>query len=83
MKRYYGFDHNVCPRQDIEKYGEKMVKEGKISRGTLETIRRMDNAHANSVEGFTVFVAGVVSLSSFYDITTPFHVSGLVSFWAE
>ncbi|KAH9214566.1 hypothetical protein DL95DRAFT_365715 [Leptodontidium sp. 2 PMI_412] len=60
VKRYYGFDHNVCPRQDIEKYGEKMVKEGKISRGTLETIRRMDNAHANSVEGFTVFVAGVL-----------------------
>lgn len=32
-KRYYGFDHNACPRQDIERYGELMVKEGKISRG--------------------------------------------------
>lgn len=34
----------------------------KISRGALETIRRMENAHANSMEGYTFFVAGVVSI---------------------
>ena len=61
VKRYYGFDHNACPRQDVERYGEKMVRDGKISRGALERIRRMENAHANSVEGYAVLVAGVVS----------------------
>merc|ERR1712225_152768 len=56
----YGIDHNACPRQDVERYGEKMVRDGKISRGALERVRRMENAHANSVEGYAVFVAGVL-----------------------
>ena len=38
-----------------------MVRDGKMSRGALERVRRMENAHANSVEGYAVFVAGVVS----------------------
>lgn len=42
-----------------------MVRDGKISRGALERVRRMENAHANSVEGYAVFVAGVVSFLSF------------------
>ncbi|KAH9208003.1 hypothetical protein DL95DRAFT_312665, partial [Leptodontidium sp. 2 PMI_412] len=60
VKSYYGFDHNACPRQDLERYGEKIVMDEKISRGALETIRRMENAHANSMEGYTFFVAGVL-----------------------
>ncbi|KAH7398023.1 hypothetical protein BKA64DRAFT_56058 [Cadophora sp. MPI-SDFR-AT-0126] len=60
VKRYYGFDHNACPRQDVERYGEKMVRDGKMSRAALERVRRMENAHANSVEGFAVFVGGVL-----------------------
>ncbi|PVH68752.1 hypothetical protein DL98DRAFT_440494, partial [Cadophora sp. DSE1049] len=60
VKRYYGFDHNACPRQDVERYGEKMVRDGKMSRSALERIRRMENAHANSVEGYTFLVAGVL-----------------------
>lgn len=38
-----------------------MVKEGKMSRSALERVKRMENAHANSVEGFAVFGVGVVS----------------------
>jgi len=41
-----------------------MVRDGKISRGALERVRRMENAHANSVEGYAVFVAGVVRFLS-------------------
>ena len=57
-KMAVGLDHNKSPREDLSKYGEAAVQAGKLSRRRLEQIKRMEGAHANSVEGFTLFVAG-------------------------
>lgn len=62
-KMYYGLDHNACPRQDLDKYAEVMVKEGKMERGTLEMLRRQEAAHANNVENFPLFASSLVSSS--------------------
>jgi hypothetical protein len=56
-KIYYGLDHNVSPREDLSKYGERAVQEGKLSRRTLEKLKRKEAAHANAQEGYTLFVA--------------------------
>lgn len=56
-KMSVGLDHNLSPREDITKYGETAVQGGKLSRQRLDQIKRMQSAHENSVEGFTLFVA--------------------------
>ena len=56
-KMAVGLDHNLSPREDLSKYGDAAVQAGKLSRRRLEQIRRMQSAHENSVEGFTLFVA--------------------------
>jgi hypothetical protein len=62
IKRHYNFDHNCSPREDVSKYGEAMVKKGKLVRKTLDMVKRWESAHANAVEGYSLFVGGVVSL---------------------
>ncbi|KAJ5689823.1 hypothetical protein N7462_004215 [Penicillium macrosclerotiorum] len=52
-----GIDNNVAPREDLTKYGEEAVKLGKISRYTLNKLKREEAAHANAMEGYTLFVA--------------------------
>ena len=42
-------DHNVCPREDVSKYGEQAVKDGKISQKALKMLKRNEAAHANNV----------------------------------
>jgi len=59
-------DHNCSPREDVNKYGETMVKDGKIKRGQLDMLKRWEGCHANCVEGFPVLVAGVVSRLLFH-----------------
>ncbi|KAK0516383.1 hypothetical protein JMJ35_000986 [Cladonia borealis] len=59
-KMAVGLDHNLSPREDLSKYGEAAVQAGKLSRRRLEQIKRMQSAHENSVEGFTLFVACVL-----------------------
>ena len=56
-KMAVGLDHNLSPREDLAKYGAAAVQAGKLSRQRLGQIRRMQSAHENSVEGFTLFVA--------------------------
>lgn len=51
-----GIDHNAAPREDLIKYGEAAVQSGKISRSTLNQLKRREAAHANSMEGFSFFV---------------------------
>ncbi|OCL11767.1 hypothetical protein AOQ84DRAFT_430215 [Glonium stellatum] len=63
LKQYYGIDHNVSPREDLAKYGESAVREGKITRKQLEMLKRNESAHANAVENFTLLVAGVLFAS--------------------
>lgn len=38
---------------------ETAVQQGKISRRTLDMIKRWDGAHKNAIEGFPLFVAAV------------------------
>lgn len=59
LKQIYGLDHNVSPREDLEKYGDAAVREGKISQKTLNMLKRNESAHANAVENYTLLVAGV------------------------
>lgn len=66
IKRYYRFDHNCSPREDISKYGEALVREGKLHRKVLDRMKRWEAAHANAVEGYSLFVAGVVSFFFFW-----------------
>jgi len=55
-KQLYGIDHNGNPRQDLAKYGEAAVRDGKITRAQLERVQRMEAAGANSTDGYTLFV---------------------------
>ena len=50
-------DHNVSPREDVSKYGEQAVKDGKISQKTLKMLKRNEAAHANNVENYPLFAA--------------------------
>ncbi|PWY69730.1 hypothetical protein BO70DRAFT_365660 [Aspergillus heteromorphus CBS 117.55] len=59
-KRLFGLDHNVAPREDLSKYGEAAVQAGKITRSQLNRLKRQEAAHANTIEGFPLFVAAVL-----------------------
>lgn len=56
-KVYYGIDNNVAPREDLATFGEAAVKAGKLDRRTLNKLKRREAAHANAVEGYSLFVA--------------------------
>ncbi|PMD41899.1 hypothetical protein L207DRAFT_333389 [Hyaloscypha variabilis F] len=60
IKRLYKFDHNTSPREDVSKYGETLVREGKLDRKTLERVKRWESAHGNTVEGYSLFIGGVL-----------------------
>ena len=60
-KKYYGFDHNESPRYDIQEYGERMVKEGKLTKRQLDRIKRVQSASSNSIEHFAFFLGCIVS----------------------
>jgi uncharacterized MAPEG superfamily protein len=55
-----GFDDNISPREVVAKYGDSMVKEGKMSARTLARVKRIASAHANSVEHFPFFFGAMV-----------------------
>lgn len=63
LKQWYGIDHNVSPREDLAKYGEAAVREGKITRKQLDMLKRNESAHANSVENFPLLVASLLFAS--------------------
>ncbi|CAI7621809.1 unnamed protein product [Penicillium glandicola] len=63
LKQWYGLDHQVSPREDLAKYGEAAVREGKITRRQLDMLKRNESAHANAVENFPLLVAGVLFAS--------------------
>lgn len=59
-KMYYRLDHQVCPRQDLDKYGAAAVASGKLSQRRLDQMRRVEACHANSVEHFSFFAAALI-----------------------
>lgn len=63
LKRWYGIDHQTSPREDVAKYGEAAVRDGKITRRQLDMLKRNEAAHANSVENFTLLAASVLFAS--------------------
>jgi uncharacterized MAPEG superfamily protein len=58
-------DHNSSPREDISKYGEQMVRDGKLTQRQLDKAKRWQAAHANAIEGYPFFVASVVCCTSY------------------
>jgi len=60
LKQYYGIDHNRSPREDVTKYGEQAVKEGKISQRALDMIKRNGAAEQNSIAHFPFFCASML-----------------------
>jgi uncharacterized MAPEG superfamily protein len=60
LKKSYGLDHNVNPREDVLRFGERAVQEGKITRAQLNLLKRHEAAHANSMEHFPVLVGSAL-----------------------
>ena len=60
LKMTCNIDHNVSPREDLTKYGDKYIKDGKITRDQLDLMKRNEACHANSMEHFPVFVGAVL-----------------------
>lgn len=60
IKMSHGMDHNSNPRDDLAKYGEKRVQEGKMTSSQLAAIKRLQAAHENAVEHFPFFIAAIV-----------------------
>ena len=63
LKQWYGIDHQASPREDLAKYGEAAVREGKLTRKQLDMLKRNESAHANSVENFPLLIAAVLFAS--------------------
>ncbi|TGO08653.1 hypothetical protein BTUL_0198g00150 [Botrytis tulipae] len=59
-KQYYGFDHNESPRYDIQEYGERMMREGKLTKRQLDRIKRVQSASSNSIEHFAFFLGCII-----------------------
>ena len=56
----YGIDNNVSPREDVAKFGEVAVREGKLTRAQLNKIVRIEAAHANSVENLPLLISSIL-----------------------
>jgi uncharacterized MAPEG superfamily protein len=63
LKQWYGIDHQASPRDDLAKYGEAAIRDGKLTRKQLGMLKRNESAHANSVENFTLLVASILFAS--------------------
>ncbi|KAE8403235.1 hypothetical protein BDV37DRAFT_272325 [Aspergillus pseudonomiae] len=55
-----GIDHNQAPRDDLAKFGEAAVQSGKITRQTLNRLKRQEASMANSAEHYPLFVAAIL-----------------------
>ncbi|BAE66571.1 hypothetical protein F9C07_12820 [Aspergillus flavus] len=55
-----GIDHNQAPREDLAKFGEAAVQSGKITRQTLNRLKRQEAIMANSAEHYPLFVAAIL-----------------------
>ncbi|KAJ5679117.1 hypothetical protein N7462_007361 [Penicillium macrosclerotiorum] len=70
LKQWYGIDHQASPREDLAKYGEAAVREGKMTRKQLGMLKRNEAAHANSVENFSLLV-GSLLFASYANVPSP------------
>jgi uncharacterized MAPEG superfamily protein len=57
---YLDLDHNVSPWDDLGKFGPDAVTSGKISQRQFDQLKRIEAAHANSVEHFPLFVGALI-----------------------
>ncbi|KAG9690402.1 hypothetical protein KCU95_g283, partial [Aureobasidium melanogenum] len=61
QKLGYGVDNNINPRNDlVSPRAEQLVSKGKITQEQLEQMQRIQAAHSNSMEHYTVFAAAVL-----------------------
>ncbi|KAF1990083.1 hypothetical protein K402DRAFT_349176 [Aulographum hederae CBS 113979] len=55
-----GIDNNVCPREDLDRFGPAAVKSGKMTQAQLDTLKRRQAAHANAVENYPFFLGAMI-----------------------
>jgi hypothetical protein len=55
LKQHYKIDHSSSPRDNISKYGEQAVREGKLSQRALNMVKCNEAAHENSIAHFRSF----------------------------
>jgi len=79
LKHYLKIDHNVSPREDVSKYGERAVAEGKITKRQLNLAKRNEAAHANSMEHFPVFAASAI-FATVAGVSNP-HINGVCTIY--
>ncbi|KIV78884.1 hypothetical protein PV11_06489 [Exophiala sideris] len=60
LKNSYGIDHNVNPREDVARFGERAVQEGKITQKQLNLLKRNEALHANAVDHFPMFIGSAL-----------------------
>jgi uncharacterized MAPEG superfamily protein len=78
LKQLYGLDHNVSPREDLTKYGDRAVSSGKITQKTLNMMKRNEAAQANSIENYVLFV-GAMSMACFAGVEREkINAAGLI-----
>jgi uncharacterized MAPEG superfamily protein len=77
LKQWYGIDHNESPRDDLAKHGEAAVREGKLTRKQLDQLKRIESAHANSVENYALLVGSVLFASHAGVPTQTINAAGL------
>ena len=63
LKQWYGIDHQESPREDLAKYGEAAIRDGKMTRNQLDMLKRNEAAHANSVENYSLLVGSLLFAS--------------------
>jgi len=59
-KMLAGLDHNVNPREDLSVRGPRAVEKGKITQAQLDSLKRLQAAHDNSIEHFPLFASAIV-----------------------
>ncbi|KAJ5157095.1 Ankyrin repeat protein [Penicillium canariense] len=77
LKQWYGIDHQASPREDLVKYGDAAVRDGKITRKQLNMLKRNEAAHANSVENYSLLVGSLLFASYAGVPAQTINVAGL------
>lgn len=90
-KMLVGLDHNVNPREDLTVRGPKAVEKGKITQAQLDSLKRLQAAHDNSMEHFPLFAVAIVmatfagvdagSVNSLGAVYTFLRVAYVVVYW--
>jgi len=90
-KMLVGLDHNVHPREDLTVRGPKAVEKGRITQAQLDSLKRLQAAHENSIEHFPIFAVAIAmatlagvdahSVNSLGAVYTLLRVAYVIAYW--